>query len=192
MKLSKYAKEVGVSYRTAWRWFKSGEISGYQLPSGTIIIDPKVKPTSHKKAAIYCRVSSAEMKDNLNRQVERLIQYAEAKGYQIYKVSKEIGSGLNDNRKNLIKLLEECPEYDVLIVEHSDRLTRFGANYIKVLFSQLGKKLEIVNNAENERDEIMQDLVSIIYSFSARIYGLRRAKRKTEKLVAELKSNETS
>lgn len=77
-------------------------------------------------------------------------------------------------------------------MEHSDRLTRFGANYIKVLFNQLGKELEIVNNAENERDEIMQDLVSIIYSFSARIYGLRRAKRKTEKLVAELKSNEIS
>ena len=191
MKLSDYAKQAGVSYRTAWRCYKNGSIPGYQLPSGTIIItlnDSNTNPS--KVVAIYCRVSSADAKENLHRQAERLSEYAEAKGYKIYKVVKEVGSGLNDNRKQLAALLSE-DNYNILLVEHLDRLARFGTNYIKILLNKLGKELEVVNVAENGRDELMQDLVSIIYSFSARMYGLRRAKRKTEIITQELK-NEAS
>lgn len=185
------AKQVGVSYRTAWRWYKEGSIPGYQLPSGTIIVTLSESNTNPAKVvAIYCRVSSAKAKDNLNRQAERLSHYAEAKGYKIYKVVKEIGSGLNDNRKQLTNLLED-DKYNVLLVEHLDRLARFGTNYMRIILSKCGKELEVVNLAENGRDELMQDLVSIIYSFSARMYGLRRAKRKTEKITQELQ-NEAS
>lgn len=188
MKLSSYAKQVGVSYRTAWRWYKEGSVPGYQLPSGTIIITLQKTDTNLSKVvAIYCRVSDQGSKDNLNRQAERLIEYATAKGYTIYKVVKEIGSGLNDNRKQLSKLLEE-DNYNILLVEHPDRLARFGLNYLKILLNKLGKELEIVNQVANGRDELMQDLVSIIYSFSARMYGLRRAKRKTEKITQELQN----
>lgn len=188
MKLSSYAKQVGVSYRTAWRWYKEGSVPGYQLPSGTIIITlQKTDTYLSKVVAIYCRVSDQGSKDNLNRQAERLMEYATAKGYTIYKVVKEIGSGLNDNRKQLSKLLEE-DNYNILLVEHPDRLARFGLNYLKILLNKLGKELEIVNQVANGRDELMQDLVSIIYSFSARMYGLRRAKRKTEKITQELQN----
>jgi len=62
-------------------------------------------------------------------------------------------------------------------------------NYIKLLLSATGKRLEIVNDADNGKDELMQDLVSVITSFVQRIYGLRRAKRKTEKIIAELHRN---
>jgi putative resolvase len=79
--------------------------------------------------------------------------------------------------------------YNILVAEHRDRVTRFGLNYIKLLLETTGKKLEIVNDADNGKDELMQDLVSVITSFVQRIYGLRRAKRKTEKLIAELKTN---
>lgn len=188
MKLSDYAKKVGISYRTAWRWYKSGVITGYQQPTGTIIINlPETNQNPNKVVAIYCRVSDNGSKDNLERQAERLTQYATARGYTIYKVVKEIGSGLNDNRKQLSKLLKD-DKYNILLDEHPDRVARFGLNYLKILLNKLGKELEIVNQATEGRDELMQYLVSIIYSFSARMYGLRRAKTKTERITQELQN----
>ncbi|MGK7873881.1 MAG: IS607 family transposase [Xenococcaceae cyanobacterium] len=187
MKLSDYAKQAGVTYKTAWRWWKSGALKGYQMPSGTIIIESSERPTAPKsrKACIYARVSSAENRDNLEKQAERLVNYATAKGYQIYKVVKEVGSGLNENRKQLLRVLED-DKYNILLVEHQYRLARFGINYMKVLLAQTGKQLEVVNEEDNGSDELMQDLVSIITSFCTRLYGLRRAKRKTEKLMGFL------
>ncbi|BAZ22977.1 resolvase-like protein [Kalymmatonema gypsitolerans NIES-4073] len=103
MKLSDYAKSLGISYLTAWRHYKAGKIPypTEQLPTGTVIVDydPKKMSGGVVKVAIYARVSSAENKENLDRQAERLSQYAMAKGYQIAYVIKEVGSGLNDNRK---------------------------------------------------------------------------------------------
>ncbi|MFK0731585.1 MAG: IS607 family transposase [Gloeotrichia echinulata DVL01] len=132
-------------------------------------------------------VSSAENKDNLDRQATRLTQYATAKGYQIVYIIKEVGSGLNDNRKKQELLLLK-DDYDILLVEHKDRLGRFGTHYMDILLRRLGVNLEIVNLADNGRDELMQDLVAIITSFAARLYGQRRAKRKTEKIVEALNS----
>ena len=190
MKLSDYAKNAGISYQTAWRMWKRGELNAYQLPTGTII----VKNNDDKKdgeliACIYSRVSSAENRANLEAQAERLTNFAIAKGYRVYKVVKEVGSGLNDNRKQLAKILVD-DNYNILVVEHKDRLARFGTNYLKILLEKTGKKLEIVKEADNGKDELMQDLVSIITSFCARLYGLRRSKRKTEKIIKELTDNE--
>ncbi len=185
MKLSDYAKQIGVSYQTAWRMYKRGELDAYQLPTGTIVVNTEASGLSEPIACIYSRVSSAENRPNLEAQAERLTNYAIAKGYRIYKVVKEVGSGLNDNRKQLAKILVD-DNYNILIVEHKDRLARFGVNYMKILLEKTGKKLEVVNEADNGKDELMQDLVSIITSFCARLYGLRRSKRKTEKIIKEL------
>ena len=187
MKLSDYAKKAGISYRTAWRWWKQGNLRGYQSPTGTIIILDEKNSKSDLIACIYARVSSAEIKDNLDRQAELLKDYSIARGYKIYKIVKEIGSGLNDDRKQLGKILVD-PNYNILVVEHKDRLARFGTNYIELLLKELGKKLEIVNHSEDKQDELMEDLIAIITSFCSQIYGLKRSKRKTEKIIAELKS----
>jgi predicted site-specific integrase-resolvase len=77
-----------------------------------------------------------------------------------------------------------------IVVEHKDRLTRFGFNYIETLFEIQGRVIEVVNVAENDKEDLLADLSSVIYSFCARLYGQRRAKRKTEKIVEELKSQE--
>ncbi len=185
MKLSDYAKQIGVSYQTAWRMYKRGELDAYQLPTGTIVVNTETSGSSEPIACIYSRVSSAENRPNLEAQAERLANYAIAKGYRIYKVVKEVGSGLNDNRKQLAKILVD-DNYNILIVEHKERLARFGLNYMKILLEKTGKRLEVVNEADNGKDELMQDLVSIITSFCARLYGLRRSKRKTEKIIKEL------
>lgn len=193
MKLPDYAKSLGISYKTAWRWWKAGKLPhpARQTETGLVIVDyapSSVKPqTVTTRAAIYSRVSSSENKDNLERQADRLIQYSIAKGYQVVFVVKEVGSGLNDNRKKLEQLLIDGG-YEILVVEHKDRLARFGVNYIDVLLKKLGVTLEIVNLAENGKDELMQDLVAIVTSFAARLYGQRRAKRQTEKIISELKA----
>ena len=190
MKLSKWAKKMGISYRRAWQMFKDGQIpEAKQLPTGTIVVLEEEKDALPKDTvAIYARVSSHENKDNLERQLERLKEYAMARGWKIIYVVKEIGSGVNDARPKLIGLLKK-KNYSILLVEHKDRLTRFGFNYLKLLTENQGKTIEVVNSAEEEKEDIVQDFVSVIYSFAAKLYGLKRAKRKTEKIVKEIVEN---
>lgn len=189
MKLSMYAKQKGISYLTALRHWQKGYLQGEQLPSGTIIIfeDEKNRGAIKDKVILYARVSSGENKSNLESQLERLRLFAAAKGYEVKKEVKEIGSGLNDKRPLLEKILVS-DDWNILVVEHKDRLARFGINYINVLLEKLGKKIEIINNVQDSKDDLMQDFVSIITSFTARLYGLRRSKRKTEEIIKNLES----
>jgi len=190
MKLSDYAKQQGVSYRTAHRMWKRGELKGRQLPTGTILIDT-FSPI--EGVIIYARVSSAENKSNLDSQALRVERYCIAKGYRIVEIVKEVGSGVNDSRKKLIKVLRRN-DYHLIVCEHKDRLTRVGFNYIKVLLNQTGKDVEVINEVREEKEDLMQDFISIITSFCARIYGLRRQKRRTECMIKCLEEgkNETS
>jgi predicted site-specific integrase-resolvase len=189
MKLSVYAHEVGVSYRTAFRWFKSGKIQGRQMDTGTILItEPTsdlVVPERSLKVAISTRVSATENKDNLEGQAKRLQDYCAAKGYPIAHIVKEIGAGVNDSRPKLLKLITD-PTITLIVVEHKDRLTRFGFNYIEQLLKMQGRKIEVINLAENGKEDLVQDFVSIVTSFCARLYGQRRSKRKTERIIAGL------
>jgi predicted site-specific integrase-resolvase len=189
MKLSDYAKKLGVSYKTAWRMWKRGEIKASQLPTGTIVVTTEEILPQGVGVAIYTRVSSAENKSNLDSQGERLKAYCIAKGYQIKYIVKEVGSGVNDNRKKLIELLLK-DDYSLIICEHKDRLTRVGFNYLKVLLNKQGKDIEVVNLAEERKDDLMQDFVAIITSFCARLYSIGRRTRKTECLIKCLQENQ--
>jgi len=120
------------------------------------------------------RASSNENKDNLRRQAKRLREYAIAKGYQIYKIVEEVGGGINDNRKELTRLLQD-KGYNRLIVEHKDRLRRFGFNYIQIVFKRKGKETEVVNETENDKGDLMQDFVAIITFFRARLYAFEKS-----------------
>ena len=189
MKLSQYAKQQGISYRTAFRWWQAGQIKGYQAPSGTIIVTPEEPPMRTEKIAIYARVSTRERKDNLDRQVERLSSYCAAKGYQISLSVKEIASGVNDSRPKLLSLLKDT-SITRIVVEHKDRLTRFGFHSLETLLETQGRTIEVVNQAENDQEDLMADLTAILYAFTARMYGQRRAKYTTDLIVKELQSKE--
>ncbi len=185
MKLSEWAKKKGVSYKTAWRWFRQGLIKGYQMPTGTIIVEDELrKEIQEIRCVIYARVSDRKS-ENLKKQAQRLIDYATAKGYKIVKVVKEIGSGVNDKRPKLIEILQS-DDYDVLLIEYEDRLTRFGFNYLKVLLEGKGITIEVVNPSQNDKEELLKDFVSIIYSLSAKLYGLRRGREVAKKLKEEI------
>ncbi len=193
MKLSKYARSVGVTYRTAFRWWQNGQIKGYQLPSGTIVVTEEEEHAESKPeglVAIYTRVSSHEHRANLEWQARRLEDYCAAKGYRVHTVVKEIGSGVNDNRVKFLALLED-QRITRIVVEHKDRAMCFGFRYVEVLLRGQGRTLEVVNLAENDREDLLHDLDSVIYSFAARLYGQRRAQRKTEAIIAQLKQEET-
>ena len=192
IKASEYAKKMSLHIRTVYRYYHNGKIKGYQdKETGTIfILNPfknKREDNLENKVVLYARVSSNENKNNLDSQLERLRLFAIAKGYQVVKEIKEVGSGLNDNRSKLNYLLEkELKEFKILLVEHKDRLTRFGFNYIDILLKSHNKKIEVINLVDSDKEDLIQDFVSVITSFCARIYGQRRSKRKTEKLIKEL------
>jgi len=185
MKLSVWAKKQGITYRTAWNYFNNNMIDGaYKLKSGTIIV-PEEKSIKQDYTIVYARVSSSENKSNLDSQAKRVCEFCNAKGWIIKEIVKECASGLNDNRLKLQKILKENKATRI-VVEHKDRLTRFGFEYIKSLFSG---EIIIINEVIEDEEDIIQDFVSIITSFCARIYGKRRSKRKTEKLIKELKND---
>lgn len=160
-KLSAYAKQLGISYDTAYRMWQRGEIVGYQLPSGTIIVGVSaLAPTPRpQKVAVYTRVSSAENRKNLEGQAERVSAFYAARGWQISKVVKECGSGVNDQRPLLLGLLADT-SITPIVVEHQDRCSRFGVASIQTLLKAQGRELVIVNEAENGRDDLMPDLVA--------------------------------
>jgi putative resolvase len=181
MKLSQYAKKVGVSYKTAYRWYRAGTLDAYQTPTGIIIVRDKQdeKPTTGR-IALYARVSSLGQKADLARQVERLRDYAAARGYQVAKEVTEIASGLDDQRPKLEKLLADV-SMGTIVVENRDRLTRFGSHYIETLLQAQGRYLEMIFPGDGG-DELVDDFVAVITSMAARIYGRRQSKRRAEKI----------
>lgn len=195
MKLSEYAKQIGICYRTAWNMFNNNQIpNAYQLPTGTIIVPNDIISDQQsgdgqktKEVCIYARVSSNKQKQDLQRQIKRIEQYCTANGWQIKKTFKEIASGLNDQRPQLIKMINNIDNFDLIVVEHKDRLTRIGFNYFETFYPN---KFHVINETKNKEDDLMQDLVAIVTSFCARLYGQRKGKRKTEKIINTLKSND--
>jgi len=104
-------------------------------------------------------------------------------------VVKEVASGVHDSRPKLLALLKDTSETRI-VVEHRDRLTRFGFHYLETLLQAQGRASEVVNLAENDTEDLITDLVAIVSSFTARLYSQRLAKRKTERIAAELQGEE--
>lgn len=143
------------------------------------------RPDKKEHVIVYARVSSSENKQNLETQAQRVSQFCNANGWVVHEIIKECASGLNDNRPKLQKILKENLATKI-VVEHKDRLTRFGFEYIKTLFNG---EIIVINEVTYEEDDLMQDFVSLVTSFCARLYGKRRSNRKTEQIINELTSN---
>lgn len=184
LKISEYAKKVHCTVRTVWNRIKANRLEAKHTDHGwrVVVEDGIAEP----KYAIYARVSSAENKDNLERQKQRLLDFCAGKGWPVSKTVTEVGSGLNDERKKLSKLLAD-ESITHIVVEHKDRFSRFGFRYVEQLLKQHGRCIVAINEQDNERDDLMEDFVSTITSFTAKLYGRRGARRRTKKLIEELK-----
>jgi len=167
LSLKKASKILGVSEKTLRRWDNAGKIKAFRtqgnhrrIPESEILRLMGKSPTEFN-CAIYARVSSQKQTQdgNIERQKERLIEYAKAKGYTIVKVFTETASGLNENRKQLWKLLSLVINHqiDIVLIEFKDRLARFGYNYLVKLIESHGAKVEIVTQEEVPKD-VTQEL----------------------------------
>ena len=202
IKLSEWAKQNSVSYHTAYRLFRNGQLpqKATQLQTGTILVEveldePNVKVNRDPiKAVTYSRVSTYLKKDDLDRQSQRLAAFCAANGWVVHKEVKEVASGLNDQRPKLLQMIEILSQgpAKTLVVEHKDRLTRFGFNYFEVLLPLIGVNLVVVNRDQEDEADLLKDFSAIITSFCCRLYGLRRSTRKAAEVKKLLELPEVS
>lgn len=181
MKLSVWAKENGVSYRAALNWFHAGmlPVPARQLPTGTILVDPPVHDTGVTVA--YCRVSSHDEKADLERQAGRVLVESSKRGLSIDRTVTEVGSGLDGCRAELRKLLSD-PNVSVIVVEHRERLARFGVEYIEAALAAHGRSVVVLDDKEVE-DDLVRDMTEVLTAMCVRLYGRRSASRRAAAAV---------
>ena len=162
MKLTTYAKEMGITRQTANRWFHEGRIPGaYQLDTGTIFVPNDIfekNKINDGRTIIYARVSSSEQrKTNLETQVQRLIDFSIANGWQIDEIIKEVGSGLDDERPKLVNLLMSDEPIRRIVIENKDRLASSGFNYLEILAEKQNFEIVVVNKTETDKEELTNE-----------------------------------
>ena len=178
MKLSVWARQQGVSYKTAWIWFKEGKlpVPATQLPSGTILVEERRAAEGTETAAVYARVSSSDQRSSLDGQVASVVTHLNNQGLPVVKTVTEVGSGMNGHRNKLLALLRD-PTVTVIAVERRDRLMRFGSEYVEAALASTGRRLVVVEPDEVE-DDLVRDMTEVLTSFCARLYDKRSAKRR--------------
>jgi putative resolvase len=152
-----------------------------QTPSGTWLVDEPASKVSGRVVA-YCRVSSADQGSDLDRQVARVVQGATGLGLPVAEVVTEVGSGLNGRRRKLHRVLSD-PDTAVIVVEHRDRLARFGVEHLEAVLSASGRRLVVLDPTETA-DDLVRDITEVLTSMCARLYGRRAAKNHAARAVA--------
>ncbi len=130
---------------------------------------------------VYARVSSADQKDDLDRQVGRVVEWVTEQGFRPDEVVKEIGSGLNGNRRRLRQLVADHTVS--MVVEHRGRLCRFGFEYVEAALAGRGARILVMEDNELE-DDLVRDVTEVMTSLCARLYGRRSARRRAERALA--------
>lgn len=185
----KTAKILRVHPLTVFRWIRAGKVKAIKNPARRWLVPQSeidrllgIEREEKARAIIYARVSSHEQKDHLKSQVDRLRRYVREKGYSLVGVYEEVGSGLNERRRKLERALGRLRnrEADVVVVEFKDRFSRFGFGYLGKLAESYGGRVEVVEDdvKKNLMQELVEDMISIVSSFSARLYGYRSQKFK--------------
>lgn len=189
MLVREWASREGLNPQTVWKWCREGTmpVPVEQTPTGMWLIhDPKYETSmvEHHKQGVtvcYARVSSSDQKQDLTRQADRLKAFALTMGVQNPEIVAEVGSGMNDKRRKLNRILQN-PKYTTIIVEHRDRLARMNAGLVESALAAQGRKLIIVDDSELD-DDLVRDMTEVLTSFCARLYGRRSAKRKAEQAL---------
>ena len=194
-----FGKLIGRTTQTLQRWDRLGILKAHRTPTDRRyythdqylqIIGQKAK---EQKIMVYCRVSSAGQKGDLESQKKAVEQFCIAAGKPVGLWLQDIGSGLNYQRKNFVLLMEmvEHGEVSEIVIAHKDRLVRFGYEWFEKFCRDHGATLTVMNaETLSPEVEMTQDLLSIIHCFSSRLYGLRKYKKQIARLVAEQAEHE--
>jgi putative resolvase len=187
-----FGKLIGRTTQTLQRWDRLGILTAHRTPTNRRyythaqylqVIGQKAKDP---KLVVYCRVSSAGQKNDLESQKKAVEQFCIAAGKPVALWLQDIGSGLNYKRKNFVLLLEmvERGEVSEIVIAHKDRLVRFGYEWFEKFCRDHGTTLTVMNaETLSPEEELTQDLLSIIHGFSSRVYGLRKYKKQIAKLA---------
>jgi excisionase family DNA binding protein len=202
---------IGVCIKTLRRWDKKKQIRCVRTPGGhrrfpvqeiqKLLagkeVHSKVKAPPANKCALYGRVSSHKQnkRGDLERQIDVMKAHVKDENMEIYRVYKDVGSGLNTNRRGLWRLLRDAKanKFSTIFINYKDRLTRFGYKYLNTYLSEFGVNLSCLNKLSDKspESEMVEDLVAIIHSFSGKLYGLRSAKnRKKDKKKSTVSKNQ--
>jgi len=194
-RLNEFARLINRSVKTLQKWDRLGTLKAHRTMTNRryythdqYLEYMRIRPNSSKKVVVYCRVSSASQKDDLQFQKQALETFCTARGVAVDDWLCDVGSGLNYKRKNFVKLMDMVEEGEVstLIMAHKDRLVRFGFEWFEYFCEKHGTDLVIMNQESlSPEQEMRQDVISVIHSFSERLYGLRKHKKMIRQAVSD-------
>ncbi len=181
MKLSDWARANGVHPKTALRWFLQGTlpVPARRIGARTILVE--TASSRQGGAALYARVSSHDQREDLERQLGRLVAWAAANGIAVTQTVSEVGSGTNGARPKLRRLLAD-QSVGCIVVEHRDRLARLGSEYVEAALLGAGRRLVVVEASEVE-DDLVGDMTEVLTSLCARLYGRRSARTRAARAL---------
>lgn len=184
MRAKEWAALEGLHEQTVWKWCREGRmpVPVERVGGLWLVHDPKYEappaPTAGRRTVCYARVSSSDQKADLQRQADRLKAFAINMGASDIEVVSEIGSGMNDKRRKLNRILAD-PTVGTIIVEHCDRLTRMNAGLVESVLEASGRRLIVVDDTDLD-DDLARDMTEVLTSFCVRLYGRGAARSKVE------------
>lgn len=185
MNLKEWAQAQGVHPQTAYRWFREGilPVPAERVGLRTILVNVEANtaPDVVGGVGLYARVSLHGQKADLERQVARLSQWAAKAGHRVVRVESEVGSGMNGGRTKARRLLAD-PDVTTVVVEHKDRLGRMNTELVEAALCAHGRRLVVLDDGEVE-DDLVRDMVEVLTSFCARLYGRGSAKNRAQKAI---------
>ncbi len=184
MNLTEWAHAQGIHVTTAYRWYREGTLPvPAQKVGRLILVSPgtAAAPSPQGGAGLYARVSSHDQKADLGRQVARLSAWAAQAGLPVVRVEAEVGSGMNGTRARARRLLAD-PAVAVIAVEHRDRLGRMNTELVEAALGAHGRRMVVLDGSE-VTDDLVRDMIEVLTSFCARLYGRRSARNRALKAV---------
>jgi putative resolvase len=151
-------------------------------------IDANASPSVTGGVGLYARVSSHDQKPDLERQTARLAEWAAKAGHTVVRIESEIASGMNGGRTKARRLLAD-PKVTIVVVEHRDRLGRMNTELVEAALEAAGRRLVVLDAGEVE-DDLVRDMVEVLTSFCARLYGRRSAKNRAKKALKAAAADE--
>jgi putative resolvase len=184
MRLREWAEREGVHYQTAWKWFRDGTlpVPATQTATGTILVHVEYDGRDEGAGVgLYARVSSHDQRAELDRQVARLSEWAARSGHRVVRVEAEVGSGMNGSRAKVRRLLSDAA-VETVVVEHRDRLGRINTELVEAALAAHGRRLVVIDDGE-VTDDLVRDMVEVLTSFCARLYGKPSARNRALKAI---------
>lgn len=197
-KVGEFSEKVGVSISTLQRWDRTNILKSKRTPTNqryytdedlNKVLNLEAETKSKRKNVGYCRVSTQEQKKNLENQKEFVSVYSLSHGVILDEIYTDIGSGLNYKRQNWNKLLKqvEANEIDKIYVTYKDRFVRLGYEWFEEFCATHGTKIIVLNQKQTSpKEELTEDLLSILHEFSERNYGLKKYKTEINKELKEI------